>query len=303
MPLKLADIHIRDPFVLPVPRTREYFMFGTTNKIGQYGAVGTGFDCYQSKDLENWTGPFPAFRPSRTFPGKTDHWAAESHFYRGNYYLFGTVKARGGYRGTQIFISKKPQGPYVPLTKRPSTPPDWECLDGTLHIDVAGKPWMVFCHEWVQVHNGGMWAVQLSNNLKKTVGRPVFLFNASEAAWARPLELGSRKNEFHFPCYVTDGPFLYRTKKGSLLMLWSSFGTSGYTMSIARSTTGHVTGPWIQEKTPIWKKDGGHGMIFKTFDGRLMMTIHRPNNGPAERAQFFELEDTGTGLRLMCLDR
>jgi len=293
--MKLTDIHTRDPFVLPVRRSREYFMFGSTNKIGQFGIASGGFDCYRSKDLENWTGPIPAFRPTRTFPGKFDHWAAEAHFYKGKYYLFGTAKVPGGYRGTYIFASKSAQGPYTPLTQKPITPSDWECLDGTLHIDAAGKPWMIFCHEWVQVHNGGMWAVQLSRDLKKTVNRPIFLFNATEASWARPLKASGAHP---FPCYVTDGPFLYRTQKGSLLMLWSSFGTSGYTMGLARSISGHVTGPWTQEKKPIWKNDGGHGMIFKTFDGRLMITIHRPNNGPAERAYFFEIEDTGTGIRL-----
>ena len=38
-------------------------------------------------------------------------------------------------------------------------------------------------------------------------------------------------------------------------------------------------------------------MIFKTFDGKLMMTLHEPNSGDI-RAQLFELEDTGELLRI-----
>ncbi len=67
---------------------------------------------------------------------------------------------------------------------------------------------------------------------------------------------------------MTDGPFLHRTASGALLMLWSSFSTKGYAMGIARSESGTVVGPWIQEKKPIWKEDGGHGMIFRAFDGK-----------------------------------
>ncbi|TFH17758.1 MAG: hypothetical protein E4H02_02030 [Lentisphaerales bacterium] len=63
-------------------------------------------------------------------------------------------------------------GPYSPLTESPVTPDDWQCLDGTLHVDESGAPWIVFCHEWGQVHNGAMYAMQLSHNLME---RAVFL--------------------------------------------------------------------------------------------------------------------------------
>jgi len=38
-------------------------------------------------------------------------------------------------------------------------------------------------------------------------------------------------------------------------------------------------------------------MIFKTFDGRLVMPIHQPNEGKI-RARLFELEDVGDTLRI-----
>ncbi len=212
--------------------------------------------------------------------------------------MFASFKADTRYRGTQILVSDSVSGPYTPLTDGPVTPSDWECLDGTLHVDRDGHPWIVFCHEWVQIHNGAMCAMPLSPDLKQAVGRPVFLFNASEAGWVRrpawPKEGESRR----FPDYVTDGPFLHRLATGSLIMLWSSIGSQGYAMGIARSETGDVPGPWKQEAAPLWAKDGGHGMIFRTFDDRLMLTFHSPNTTPAERPVFVEIEEAGDDIRI-----
>lgn len=78
-------------------------------------------------------------------------------------------------------------------------------------------------------------------------------------------------------------------------MLWSSFGDRGYAMGIARSASGTVLGLWRQEAEPLWSTDGGHGMIARTLDGDLFLTLHQPNTSPRERASFYalrELEDT-----------
>jgi arabinan endo-1,5-alpha-L-arabinosidase len=39
-------------------------------------------------------------------------------------------------------------------------------------------------------------------------------------------------------------------------------------------------------------------MIFRGFDGRLFVTLHKPNNSPMERPVFLEIEETDTGIRL-----
>ena len=80
-------------------------------------------------------------------------------------------------------------------------------------------------------------------------------------------------------------------------MIWSSFSKEGYAIGIAESTTGKIHGPWKQQPETLFGANGGHGMIFKTFDGKLHIVFHQPNNpGGAERARFFELEDTGETL-------
>ena len=243
--MKTNKIHIRDPFVFPNSGDETYYLFGTTSLRSKQEQM-PGFDFYKSQDLLEWEGPFPAFRPLPSFWGTTNFWAPEVHHYHDRYYLFGSFKADFHYRGTQILVADEVSGPYTPLTEGPITPRNWECLDGTFYVDPQGDPWMIFCHEWVQVHNGAMVALQLSPDLKSAVNPPVFLFNASEASWVRQPGWPPIGSRHLFPTYVTDGPFLYRTGSDALLMLWSSFGASGYAMAIAWSESGEITGPWRQ---------------------------------------------------------
>ena len=229
------------------------------------------------------------------------------HCFDGKYYLFATInsdvewrKADPGFakflfRGTQIFHADSPEGPFEAFSPRTHTPYDWMALDGTLWVE-NGKPYMIFCHEWVQMSDGTMDIVALEDDLSAPKGLPMRLFNASAAPWAQPI-CNDRNNN---PCYVTDGCFLYRTKTGKLLMIWSSF-TNGnnYAIGIAESTTGSVLGPWRQQEQPLFMKNGGHGMIFKRFDGQPCVVLHQPNSpGGAERAKIFEIEDLGNTLKI-----
>ena len=100
--------------------------------------------------------------------------------------------------------------------------------------------------------------------------------------------------------WVTDGPFLYRLKSGVLIMLWSSFSEKGgYTTGYARSLSGDIQGPWIQETEPLYAMDGAHSMLFTTFGGQLMMALHCPNRHEAKRILLFEMEETFDGIHII----
>ncbi len=73
-------------------------------------------------------------------------------------------------------------------------------------------------------------------------------------------------------------------------MLWSSFGSEGYTLALAYSKSNTVSGPWQQNPELLFSKDGGHGMLFKTLEGKLMVSLHAPNEGLKERPCFFEVD-------------
>ncbi|MNO34209.1 Glycosyl hydrolases family 43 [compost metagenome] len=280
--LETSDIQIRDPYILTLKNEACYYMYGTTDSQ-PWGGKATGFDAYRSKDLKTWEGPFEVFRPTADFWADENFWAPEVHRYNGKYYMLASFKAEDHCRGTQILEADTPEGPFIPLTSSPITPLDWECLDGTLYIDPQNKPWIVYCREWLEVYDGEIYAQQLSENLSDTVGEPLLLLRASEAPWVVLNEENGRSG------YVTDAPFLISSPDGQLYMIWSSQGKEGYAIGLARSLSGTVSGPWIHEKQPLFSKDGGHGMIFEALDGLQMVSLHRPNLTPLERAIFVPL--------------
>jgi hypothetical protein len=288
----LSEIQVRDPFVLREGDT--YYLFGSTDK-DIWRAPGVGFDVYRGAApgvFTEYEGPFPAFRPPAGFWATVNFWAPEVYAYGGAHHMFATFKPDEGRRGTAVLRSADgPLGPFVPWSDGPVTPAEWECLDGTLFVDDAGDPWMVFCHEWAQVGDGQVCAVRLAPDLRAAAGEPVLLFTASQAGWSAPLA-GRAPGS-----YVTDGPFAHRYADGRLSLLWSSFGPEGnYCIGEATSASGTVEGPWHQRERPLYEADGGHGMLFRSPDGTLYLAIHTPNATPDERPIFVEIDETPQGL-------
>ncbi len=279
----LCDIHIRDPFILPSEGV--YYLYGTRGAT--CWGEADGFDVYTSTDLIHWDGPLPAFTRPDGFWADRNFWAPEVHLYRGRFYMLASFKSPDQCRGTQILVSDTPLGPFLPYSDGPVTPRTWECLDGTLYVE-NGTPYMVFCHEWLQVQDGEMCAIPLRRDLSAPAGEPVVLFRASQPCWA------SRGAE----TYVTDGPFLYRAQNGELLMLWSSSRNGVYCQAVSRSSDGTLLGPWTHDSELLVAQDGGHGMLFRAFDGRLLFVCHQPNQGPLERPRLMEIAESGGRLSI-----
>lgn len=139
----------------------------------------------------------------------------------------------GGTKGTMILKADSPAGPFVPYSDDFITPKQWNCLDGTFYVSGSGIPFMVFCHEWLDLTYGEMCYVQLSEDLTHAVSEPVTMFRASDAKpWGRSVHTTEKGD-----AWVTDGPFMYRNSDHELIMLWAAFGEYGYTEVIpVRST-------------------------------------------------------------------
>lgn len=275
--MKLSEINIRDPFILTF--NKKYYLYGS--RVG----VQTGFDVYKSEDLECWSEPKSVFEITDDFWGTCDAWAPEVHLYNNRFYMFASFKNEGKCRGTQILVSDTPDGLFVPITKKPITPGDWECLDGTFYIDKQGNPHVVFCHEWVQVHDGTVCEMQLSPDLTCAVTNPRVLWSATDY---KDVEIVKNSVASGF---VTDGPFLYRNANDELLAVWSSFNQNGYTALVSQSDTGDIDGNWSVLDTPLSSADGGHGMIFKAFDGNKYFIMHKPNTATLERPVITKLKE------------
>ena len=280
--MKFCDINIRDPFILLYEN--KYYMYGTRGSEA-WTEKSTGLDVYVSEDLENWTEIKDVFLPPESFWADRNFWAPEVHFYNGSFYMFVSFKNETKMRGTQILKADKPEGPFLPHSDGPVTPEDWMCLDGTLVVD-NGKPYIVFCHEWVQVKDGEVWALELTPDLKEAVGEPVYLFKASEPYWVDKTR----------ETFVTDGPFAYRTENGKLLLIWSSFYNHEYCQAMVYSDNGHINGKWIHCNRLLFEKNGGHGMIFKTRENELKLILHSPNENPLERPVMFDIKEENNEL-------
>lgn len=290
MKLKKDEIFIRDPYVLV--HDNRYYMYGTRSETAWKrpdDLSKLGFDVYISEDLENWSEPIEVFRHPGDFWSNMNFWAPEVHFYEGKFYMFATFNAEGENKGTQILVADAPEGPFQLHTKKPLTPREWPCLDGTLYVDEDGMPYMIFCHEWIDGGKGTICSIQLSKDLKEAVSQPIVLLHAADVSWHVP----DTKR------FVTDGPFMYTTAKGKLLMIWSSLRGDHYVQAIAESTSGKIDGPWIHMEELFFHADGGHGMLFRDKENRLIYTLHSPNTQYSENPRFYKVEDNGETLLLM----
>lgn len=292
----LDSIRLSDPFILADRKTATYYMTGTGGKL------------WKSKDLKGWEGAFDVVQiDSTSWMGKNPMiWAAEIHPYKGKYYYFATftnpeikIDTVGGNvierRASHILISDNPDGMYVPMADPTYLPADKPTLDGTFWVDKDGKPYMVYCHEWLQNNNGTIEKIELKPDLSGSVGEGKVLFRASDSPWSRENTAdGSMK-----PNKVTDGPYLFRTETGRLGMIWTSWVRDVYTQGVAYSTDGTLNGKWIQEKDPVTPPNFGHGMLFRTFEGKWLMSVHShyDDNGTYVRVpHLFEVDLSGDKL-------
>jgi beta-xylosidase len=292
--IPLDSIRLSDPFILADKNTSMYYM------------TGTGGLLWKSKDLKKWTGPFRVAKPdTSSWMGRNPMiWAAEIHHYKGKYYYFATFtnravkidSVRGNVierRACHVLVSDKPEGPYTPMADPTYLPANKPTLDGTLWVDKDGKPYMIYCYEWLQNWNGTIEKIELKPDLSGSIGEGKLLFKASESPWSKERD----KNGDTIPNKVTDGPWLFRTQTGKLGMLWTSWIFNVYTQGVAYSQSGTLDGPWIQEKEPVTPPGYGHGMLFRTFEGKLLMSVHSHKEGQNGRTiripHLFEVNDAG----------
>ncbi len=271
------SINVRDPYIFADSKTGKYYLHVNASSMGKKGLF-----CYESKDLKNWRAVGMSFEPDSNFWGKRDFWAPDMFFIDGKYYIIATfsnddeVEGPGGkplkFRGCGVLVSDRPDDGYTPLENKPITPKDWMCLDGTIYEDADKNLWLIYCHEWLQVGNGEIIAQRISRDLKKTIGEPIVILKALDAPWYNKRR-GDDKA-------VTDAGLITRTDDGILYLTWSSFEKKkgAYAIGVAVSKSGKVEGPWRHLRNPLNSDDGGHAMIFTTFDGKTKISYHSPNS-------------------------
>lgn len=298
----LDSLNMSDPFILADPATRKYYL------------TSTGGSIYTSEDLRMWTGPYKGYDAAGSWmEGIQFVAAAELHHIGDKYYYIATFTDRNKLvdvvprrynihrQQSQVLVSDTALGPYRPLNRDHDycyLPENWAILDGTLWNE-GGKTYLVFVHEWLQVIDGTMDYVELSDDLSRTVTRPKTLFRASEAAWSKEMNTNNEATYgMRIPGWVTDGPQLFRTGTGRLGMLWSSWGENRYAEGVAYSESGIIDGPWIQQKNSFKGDNSGHGMLFKTFEGKDLLVIHHQEGDGPRKPQLWTVDLSGDELVL-----
>ncbi len=288
--LSLDDLFVRDPYILQA--NGSYYLYGTK----YFGK----FVVYTSDNLQTWYYGGVCFAGASDFWGNDTsnseqaYWAPEVHAYNGAYYMFATFTRAGtqNQQATAILKSDSPVGPFVQWSNGPITPSGHSCLDGTLYIE-NGVPYLIYAHEWQCTCKGdgigSMGYIQLSADLKTTVGSPAEWFDADEYTNYSYLEqLFGKENTG-----VTDGPFVYEAN-GQKYLLWSTTLDGTY---IQVATKFSYIGENINVKnssSKLYTADGGHGMIFTGADDNAYLVLHTPNSGDTRAVVYYVINTDGT---------
>jgi hypothetical protein len=299
--VSLDEMSMSDPYIFPDEKSQTYYL------------TGSGGRFYRSKDLKTWSSIPTQVDLTGTWMNGLFVAAPEIHHIGDKYYYAGTwsdhstliqaVPRRYNVprNQTQLLASDSPAGPFKPLVAEREFclgPDDWDIIDGTLYQE-DGTTYLVFVHEWTQLIDGTMDYMPLSKDLTHRTAEPTTIFRASEAAWSKEMNsIGEATFGLKMPGWVTDGPELFRTKTGKLGLLWSSWGEHRYAQGIAYSTSGSIKGPWVQEKEAFKGDNSGHGMLFTTFEGKLLFVVHHAEENGARKPQLWEVDDSGDKLIL-----
>jgi hypothetical protein len=323
--MRLSEIPLQDPYVLVDQATQTYFLYVEASAGGESGVA-----VYRSKNLRDWTGP------EKTYTVPSGGWAdagggatgPEVHLHLGRYFLFTTLRNRKTVlaaaqqtgarasgdskwqnqraRATVIAVADSPLGPFISTEASARiTDASLMTLDGTLHTDPDGTPWMVFAQDWVQKIDAVMAAVKLKPDLSGPAAAPIWLFNGAQGPWYLDPQAGAppgkaAANDLQCIPYAVFGPQLYSTPGRRLAMLWSGYRRhfTEFVQTQAISKTGNINGPW-EQLAPIFTGDRGNGMIFEAFDGRTLMVVHNNHGQPsASRAELHEVAITDEGIKV-----
>ncbi|MFX0100212.1 MAG: family 43 glycosylhydrolase [Candidatus Hodarchaeota archaeon] len=279
-----GDVWIRDPNIQYFNDT--YYMTGTCSNAG--------IKIYNSTDLENWDNGTLAYVKNDSNPWiDANFWAPEMHVREdvngtATFYLYFSGVKDGKPRRTGCAVASAPLGPYEdygPMINDSGimkvdalTPPDVNCLDGTLFYDpLSGKEYFIYSYEWIndESETGQMWIQEMASNYSCLLGEPVSLWRGGDAIWSNG---------------VIDGPFVWYYND-RYYMLWSSFSSGTYTTGYASADD--LLGPWEQEAWPVINTHGGHASLFlinQSWDkigdvstdvnmADLRISFHQPNSG------------------------
>lgn len=251
-----------------------------------YYMTGDGGYLWRSGDMRVWEGPFDVLRPSETSWVGTDAvvTSPEIHSYKGRYYYMATFTVPNVVIDTvagmsiprtscEIFVSDRITGPYKQLTADvPLLSPQYMAAHPTFCEDELNVGYLIYNHAAEQTGNATVQIIRLGKNLNVQVGEPYVMFRASQNPWSSATD-EEGKNGFS---PIMRAPFMFDTRGGELGILFDTTidGTSAIGVAYTEKDHG-LNGPWHIEQQPLLVGDVGGAMLFKDYDGTLVMAMHK----------------------------
>ena len=260
--LTFDELSMSDPFIYPDPVTKTYYL------------TSSGGRMYKSKDLKTWEGPYNIIDIKGLWLERAGFAAAAEIHKIGDYYYYaGTwsdhsdliqqVPRRYNVPHNQTYLlrSDKPEGPYTSFAITPGY--DYQPHDWDC-IDGTlyeenGKIYMIFVHEWTQIIDGTMDYIELAPDLSYTVSE-------------HPVTM-------------------FRASEAP---------SCGEMNGLGEATFGLKMPGWVTDGPQMFRTQTGKlGMLFRTFEGKLLYVVHHVENGGPRKPQFWEVDDSGDKLVLL----
>lgn len=187
----------------------------------------TGYQCFSTTDMQNWTDHGRIMEDTDFSWGKKDSaWASQCIERNGKYYFYVTMNTSSGDGyAIGVAVADKPEGPFKDALGKPLAGPNWSYIDPTVMIDDDGQAWLMF-------GNSKCFYVKLNEDMISLNG-PVQQFNMNEQSFG-PGGHGTSYGE---------GPWIY--KHGDLYYLvFAAFYGSDSGESMGYATGPSITGPW-----------------------------------------------------------
>lgn len=229
------------------------------------GGAGNGgcFPIHTSSTLGNdWVITGSVFKSSADMPVWSDKvtcWAPEIHFIPGknNYvvYFAARLSSSGALCvGVAESLTGSPLGPYKDSGSPLILSPPGSCfgvIDPTYHFDtVSNKSYVIYKHDGNSCGKPTNQYAQLladDGMSLDTSQQPIFLITNDPNSW--------EKNLVEAPWMIQRGSYLYLFYGGG-----GGYDTPGYSVGVARSTSGLLTGPWEKNSAnPVLRTFPGGG--------------------------------------------
>ena len=275
---------IGDPFVLS--DSGHYHVFATGAQIG--------FFHWSSDDLISFERDKALKRSSWIYG---DYWAPEVYAWGDQYVMLYTGRWKQN-RSLRIGIAfaDAPEGPYKDPLGTPLFDFGYAAIDGTLTVDDAGTPYLIYSRDCSEnyvngYHESHLYGVQLSEDLMSTVGDAVAL-TVPDASWE------TKSGEYRW----NEGPAVLR-HAGKYYLFYSAnyYASKEYGVGVAVADA--PLGPYVkQADNPVlrWLEDAdgrvivsgpGHNSFFTV--GEELFTAYHTHTDPS----------APNGDRQLCIDR